>query len=447
MSANFELESIASTSRHCWTATIVELALDAIRLAVAFASLYVATAAAQVSGQPEQREEAPRLEEIEAGEAPGDFVAAPETPGEEGPPRGLTIALGAGIGYDDNVFRTESDTNSDFFWSVRPNVYLDGAFGKHGYRLGYEGDYRAYFDFTSEDFYDQRLLGRVNFDLTRKVDFNLAGHVRWGHDDRGGIGVRTVGSTDLDLWREELVRAELVVGREITRAQIIPWVEYSRLRYLNNDQSSRDYDRHTFWIRGRWRFTPRFWGIAETGISTIDYTDPNNDLDRTEPGLLAGFGWDATAKTSGEILVGVSAQDFDDSSLGSSSNFTYDGRVYWSPKPYSKFTAYARREYLDDASGQGDGTIIADTGGVRWRHAFSERLELDTGIEHTRADYDSGREDQYLSFDMALVRGLNRWLDVAAIWEHTRRDSNEAGFDFEDNTVLLELRAHFSRSL
>ena len=87
---------------------------------------------------------------------------------------------------------------------------------------------------------------------------------------------------DLDKWFEYRATAELVVGRAITRAQITPRVEFSGMRYLNNNQSIRDYDRQDFRLRGRWRFNPRFYGLAEGGFANINHLDPANALDRTE---------------------------------------------------------------------------------------------------------------------------------------------------------------------
>lgn len=454
-STDNRLGSIASTSRHCEVAKCVTRVLDLIRLAVAIALLQGSVAFAQdETGPLEPVAPAEGFYPLEPMEPPLPPADSPEgspdapLPGEAqfGTLRGLTLGLTTGLGYDDNVFRTQSDTKSDFFWNLQPSAYLDGGFSKHSFRLGYEGDYVHYFDYDSEDFYDQRFLGRLNLDLTRQVDLNLSGYVWYGHDARGSIGTRVIGSRELDLWRENLVRAELVVGREITRAQVIPFVEYATVRYLNNDQSDRDYNRQTFGVFGRWRFTPKFWGLAETGYSTYDHLQSTNGLDREEFNFLVGFGWDATAQTSGEVAVGWLTRDFDDSSRTTTTDPTYDIRINWTPKPYSKFTGYARRESIEDASG-GVGSLLADTFGLRWNHAFTERLSLETGIDYTLAIYDSPRRDKYFTYDLGVFYTLNRWLQAGGRYEHTSRHSNVPGIDYQDNLFLLELRGSFEHSL
>jgi hypothetical protein len=236
------------------------------------------------------------------------------------------------------------------------------------------------------------------------------------------------------------LKAELVYGREITRAQLIPWVELSGIRYTNNNQSIRDYDRQDYRLRGRWRFNPRFYGLAEGGIARIDHLDASNSLDRSESDIMVGFGWQATAKTSGEVLVGMLNRDFDDPSRGSSNDLDWDARIHWSPKPYSRVTAFTRRTSREDASG-GVGTFLADTLGVRWSHGFSQTLELDTNLEFTRADYDSPRTDDYWRLDLRVTQAITRWLDFGATYQFLGRRSNIPGLDYDDHKILLELRA------
>ena len=108
-----------------------------------------------------------------------------------------------------------------------------------------------------------------------------------------------------------------------------------------------------------------------------------------------------------------------------------DARIHWMPKPYSKVTAYTRRTSREDASG-GVGTFLADAFGARWRHAFTQRLELDTTLEYTVADYDSPRKDKYLRWDIGLTQSLTRWLDIGVSYQYLGRRSNTPGLDYDD---------------
>ena len=424
--------------------------LETFRPAVAIALLWAHCAWAQDEVQAVQPVDGIRLD---LSDRPAPYSTAITAPAVDIAPQSvavdsstveagvLSLRLATGIGYDTNVFRTQFDASSGSFWNIRPGIIFNGVAGKHSYVLGYEGDYRQYFDFSTEDFYDHRVFANANLDLTRKVDVNLSGQVWWGHDPRGSMGARVINLSDLDTWRESRVRAALIYGREITRAQITPWMEYTQMRYLNNNQSDRDYNTGELGARGRWRFNPRFFGLAQASVANIEHLDPSNGLDRRESNFLVGFGWDATAKTSGEILIGVLNQDFDDPARGDTSNFDWDASIFWSPKPYSKVTAFTRRTAREDPSG-GEGTFLANTLGVEWRHAFTQRLELNTGLEYSLANYyNSPRRDKYLAYDFGLTRSFARWFELRASYQYLGRRSNIPGLNYNDNMFLLELRA------
>lgn len=426
-------------------------ALVITRPAVAVALLWAACAWAQGEQQPvdsirldvqEQYDPNPNAVTTLQSTATAQPAVPAEAPGAF---RDISISLTTGIGYDDNVFRTERDTKDDFFWVLQPRAYLNGLVGKHSYVLGYEGDYATYFNYGSEDFYDHRIFGNGTVDISRKLDLDLGAQYWWGHDPRGSLGNRIFVPGDLDTWQQYGFDASLVIGREITRAQIIPSVKLSGRRYTNNDQSIRDYDRQDYGLRGRWRFTDRLYGLAEFGYAVINHLDAGNLLDRTETQLLAGVGWQATAKTSGEAMFGILNRDFDNPLYGSSNNPTWDIRVHWAPKPYSKVTLYTDRSSEENAGGVG--SFLADTYGVEWRHAFTQRLELNTGVDYTVAEYDSPRVDKYLGFDIRLTYGLTRWLDVSGVYRYLGRRSNVSGLDYDDQAVLLELTAGLEHNL
>ena len=433
-------------------ATNARKLLGIVRLAVAIAVLWANPAWAQLAQQPVQgintqvtgqyNEKSSAIGAVQTGQG----ETANDGGRDSGPLRGISLRLSAGVGFDDNVFRTESNTSDDFFWEIRPAVYFHGGFGKHGFSLGYEGVFVRYFEFGNQDFDNHRVFAEAGLDLTRKLNLNLNGEVRLGHDPRGGVGTCLICSPTPDTWRAYRVGADLVIGRAISRAQIIPGIEYSGIRYTNNGQSNRDFDRQDYRLRGVWRFTPRLSGIAEGGYAIVDHLDPNNGLDRTETDLLGGIGWQATAKTSGEILIGTLVQDFDDPARGSSRDFNWDARVHWAPKPYSKVTLFTSRRSQEDAAG-GVGNFLADTVGSGWRHGFTERLVMTADVDYTLAKYSTGRRDKYLAFQIGLTHKLTRWLDIDAQYRYLNRRSNIPGINYDDNMLLLSLTVGLEHGL
>lgn len=434
------------------------LAIDADKLlglsrpAVAIALLWAGLAWAQTAQQPVPSVNTRVTEQYNAnantlGSArTGTDTDSNAVAQEPGPLRGIVLLLSAGMGYDDNVFRTETNTADDFFWMVRPSIHFLGGLGRHGYGFGYDGVYVNYLEYSNQDYYNHRLFADVALDLTRKLDLNLNGAVNWGHDPPGAIGTCLVCSATPDTWQSYLAGAELVIGRAISRGQIIPTMEFSGVRYTNNGQEIRDFDQQAYGLRGRLRLTPRLSAIAQGNYAIVDHTDPNNGLDRTVTSLLGGVAWEATAKTSGEILIGTLIQDFDDPAQGESNNFNWDVRAFWDPEPYSRVTLFTSRRSQEDAAG-GIGHFLADTYGAGWRHGFSERLIMSTNVDYTVAEYTSGRRDTYSTFGIEFTHTLNRWLDISAQYQYLNRRSNIPGINYDDNTILLKLTTALEHSL
>jgi hypothetical protein len=431
-------------------ATYAKKLLDVFRPAVAIGLLWANSVCAQIENQQGQQVELRVTDEHasngnpvkqrQPGAAPGDSSGT-----GEGPLRGLSLGLSAGAGYDDNVFRTENNTRNDTFWLVRPAAYFDFAAGKHGFRLGYEGEYRHYTEHSTENFDDHLLFGTAGFDLSRRLDLNLGLRGHYGHDPRGSLGARLIVPGDLDKWFEYRASADFVIGRAISRAQIIPNIEFSGVRYLNNNQSIRDFDRQDARLRGIWRFNPRFYGIAEGGIANINHLDSRNTLDRTETDFLVGFGWQATAKTSGEALFGILYRDYTSAVNAQDSSPTWDIRVHWAPEPYSKLTAYTLRTSRENA---GDvGNFLSDSYGLRWNHGFTRRLNLLSSIDYTVAEFNTLRRDNYVTFDIALTYQFTHWLGAGVSYQYLNRRSNIPGVDYDDQMFLIELTAAMNRAL
>jgi len=431
-------------------ATYAKKLLDVFRPAVAIALLWANSVCAQIETQAGQPVELRVGQEYATNRDPANQgqqgAQDRDSSGRGGGPlRGITLRLSTGVGYDDNVFRMTNNTRSDTFWLVRPAAYFDFAAGKHGFRLGYEGEYARYTEHSTEDFNDHRLFATAGFDLTRKLDLNLGLQGYYGHDPRGSLGSRLIVPGDLDRWFEYRASADLVIGRAITRAQIIPSIEFSGVRYLNNNQSIRDFDRQDVRLRGSWRFNPRFYGIAEGGLANINHLDSRNTLDRTETDFLVGFGWQATAKTSGEALFGILYRDYSNAVNADNSSPTWDIRVHWAPKTYSKFTAYTRRSSRENA---GDvGNFLADSYGLRWTHGFTRRISLVTSIDYTAADFNTSREDEYLTFDLGLTYQFTRWLGAGVSYQYLNRRSTLPGIDYDDQRYLLEVTVGMDRVL
>jgi len=364
--------------------------------------------------------------------------------------RGLAMRVTGGLRIDDNVLRTDRDTQRDTIMALRPSVLLDGRIGKHDLSLGYSADIARYQRLSKENRFDHSLLAQANLDLDRRLKVDLQSGLELGSDPRGDLGSRVDAPGGPDRWRRHLVAGDVTLGRRIARAQIGLGYEVSGQRYTDNDQQSRDFDRRALRVSGRYNLGPRLSLVSEgTGVWT-GYLDPASDLDSREYSALGGVAWEATAKTSGEIKVGVQHRDFYAPGVSSIGGFTWDLRLEWAPRSYSRFSAYSSRSTTDSAFRAGDvesSPATSDLIGVRWRHGLSERLSFEAGAERTLAAFDGGGDDEFISLSASVNFRADRRLNLFAEWGFSSRSSALPDGDYEAGTVFIGITTEFDRML
>lgn len=361
---------------------------------------------------------------------------------------GLKLEMTLGARHDDNVLRTETSRRSSMIAVAKPKVVMAGRVGRHGFELGYDGDYGRYLDEANENYTDHEFIGDAELRLTRRLRVLLDNGLEFGHDRRGDVGSRLVGAAEPDRWRHHHAGGEVIFGRASakvlrTRAEVAGSYEVSGIRYQNNNQSGRDYDVRDIGLRGRYNVGSRLSLVTDAGLTFIDYLDPSVPLDSREASILVGVAWEATAKTSGEVKVGRFQRDFFDPSQQDSSGIDWDARVQWTPKTYSVLSLYALRDSVE--SGQGGGSAVVDKFGGRWVHGLTKKLTLEGFGQLTQSDFGSARSDDLVDLEAALSYQLSRWATVRGGLEHSFRDSTAAGADFDNSVVFLEFVARFDR--
>ncbi len=360
----------------------------------------------------------------------------------------LALELSVATQYDDNVLKSSANEESSLIFKTRPKVMAEGRLGRHDLRLGYQGEYAHYADISDEDYFDHELIADADLRVSRKLKVSLDTGLFYGHDRRGDISSRLTASPDPDRWRRHHAGINATFGRAWasvlrTKAGFGIGFQQSGNRYLNNNQGARDYDRQSFALKGRYNLGPKFSLVADAGLSFTDYTDPATPLDSRETSALVGVAWEATAKTTGEVKIGVLERDFDDSSQRDFSGANFDVKLGWSPRSFSTFTAYASRDTSD--TGQGGGSAVVDTAGLRWRHGFSSRLVADAGFQFQQADFESNREDDLFQFDVATTYRLNRFVQLRGGFEYLTRDSSDPTADYDNSIVFIELNVSLER--
>ncbi|WP_084144301.1 outer membrane beta-barrel protein [Ferrimonas kyonanensis] len=358
----------------------------------------------------------------------------------------FTPQLSAGIGYDDNTAYSSGSGIDSWFWEVTPEFLVHAGNEVSGYKIGYLLTDGNYFDSSEDDYTDHRFKVDVNHQFTRRhrIDFNYT-YFR-DHEARG-TGITEGRGESFDTVAEfNLHDASIIYGFGVPSATINADFElgFYDKDYTNLEAISqfRDYDS----IRAR---TTLYWRLGAKSSLLLEWNGEDKGYDRNAVGetsrdsvdqqLLAGFKWDATSKTSGEVKIGYEDRNFDDGSREDFSGVAWQAAIDWLPRTYSKFT-FETGARAKDPDTFGD-YVEEQTYGVNWQHQWRQRFSTSARIRYVDDSYTGiDRDDERLEASVGATLVWRRWLSTELVYRYAEQDSNIQLVTYDKNVFLVSMR-------
>jgi len=381
----------------------------------------------------------------------GGLLLAPALNAQDLGEGGLSYGMAAELSYDDNIFRSESQEVDSIILQASP--FITGTLYNKGntYQATYRLNYAEYFD-SSDDSYDEHIFSvDINHRFTSRhairalVRHSLLNEQRGtGFSEEPNILVDSPDSFDVTDY--ELT---YLLGAQTSDIRF----ELSANRNeLNFDSSyvgdTRDYSATQLGALMRYRIGARTDFLLEYRNLDIKYDNTPLDfsgqpvnLDSDEDYYLVGLGWDISAKTKGEVKVGHSSRDYNNSDF-SSSNFHWEVELSWRPKSYSEFIVNTGRESLETF---GSGRFInVEKHTVTWNHAWSARLSsrIEAGLLEDSYE-ESSRVDDRTFWQLGLVYELFNWASLGAGFKYNENDSTFSQVDYEQNIFYINTSIQF----
>lgn len=361
------------------------------------------------------------------GHEVGDFLVFP--------------SVGATGVYDDNIFATDTNRESDYIALVEPSLYVETR--QDG--LAVEGLVAAraylYMDNPSQDEveFDAQVDARQRVSESGEINGGLAflrqvidrGDV----EDGGGTGDPRI--------------AYRYIGELGYEASPGPWIYGvdGSVRYSDfidqSDKNRTNYDLEG--VLGYWA-TPNLMPYAEPYLELVEYDDSvdRNGFDRSaqRAGVRAGALYEFGDLLTLDGTVGASRWEFDDARFDNEWVWSADALAGWNVTPVTtvKFGA-GRDEVNTTLAGSSLKTVNTVRLGVE--HAFLPHVMAFADAEFSNVDFkDVGREDDDTTLAVGASYLISRMFWVSAGYTYDQRDSNVPA-DYERNMVWLSLQANF----
>jgi len=363
----------------------------------------------------------------------------------------LEAGLGSRLWFTDNMYRSDDNETDAMGVVIDPSaaVVYSPAYGK--YTLGYEGQAASYDTVDEDNYFDSQVFLTGDLQPLSRHRFEFDARYKHGHDAFGSN--RTEGLTlrdrELDIWDETGLALKYTFGQREAMLNLyaragITDKEYdtNRTEPSNPAFGTRFLDYGATLLGGGviYRLSAKTRLVLDLEQQELDYDlDFTPAFDGDLQRALVGLRWLATAKTSGEALVGYYARNFDDNAREDVSGIDWQVRVDWLPRSRSRLSLttgrLVRETYL-----LGEDFIYEQYLQLGWRQDWSQRLYSETELGYFQHQFEgTARDDDSLAGRATVYYRLTRRLTAKGGIEHSNRDSSATSLDYDRNVIFTGL--------
>jgi hypothetical protein len=370
--------------------------------------------------------------------------------------------MGVAEMYTDNVFRTNTNKQSDFFHTLSPGIQAQLPFAdRHMFLVDYRTNIQYYERNPSNNVQDQTASGRFRFDFPGGLKLDLQGEHKLGHDPRGS-------AVDIQALEVNKWTANSVVGQaEYLGAQagLLLRLQSVRWNYLNNNQALiRDRLSNYASLTFLGNLGAKTYALANVGAGQEIY-DENKNLDSAIYLVSGGLRWELSALTYGEIQAGYqylkfsnpatrhpgSVLDLFQRDRDAFSSFFLAGNLNWTPTPLLLVSLQGYRTIQQTAVA---GTLFFVATGVNLSliHQVTDQIALTANLGYEVDDFsgslaaggeETKRSDTLKNIAVGVTYRAVEW--VGASFQYVLEDRSSAIdlFAYRANTFTVAVEALF----
>lgn len=368
------------------------------------------------------------------------------------PPSERPVSIEAGVeisgGYSDNIFATRESEVDDFLFLVRPTLALTLRSDESRLTLRSEGEVGRHADFSSED-YEDWLIGldgrlRASSELTL-----LAGsEFQWEHENRNSPDAVT---------GEVPTRYQRGYGYAAAQYRRSGWSarfagSLTSLNFRNVggtagtiNNEDRDRVQGEFAARLGFGVAPSLQLFVQGNYDERDYDSALDDFgfhrDSRGLGLVAGIRRTVSNRLVAELFAGHLSQAYRDPRLADVRAIDFGGLIEWTG-PAGLTATFRLDRSVEETTLPGASSFLLTAGSLGLTAAPHPRLQA--GAALTGAHYDF-RGVARTEFVTGVELWGRYWLDphlyLGINYHFGQRASDAAGFDYDENRLMLRLGA------
>ena len=352
--------------------------------------------------------------------------------------------------YNDNVFATKNDTDSDFGAILSPQVNVNSNWSRHALNFAAGATGVAWADHDQNNYLDAfaSTTGRLDIQRSDIVSGTLKfSRLHDGRDNPDSNQGNANTDNEGNLVRYYQGLADTQYRHNFNRIYTVVGGGVERLKYIDNgqnsDESRRDRTEYGARTRVGYQISPRLGTFVQGNYSYRDYDTNDEGQDRTSWGYRASVGTtvDITGLIFGEMSIGYSERNYDSSQFKDSSGVGADGSLTWNVTPLTSIILNASSGILEttvEVDGEPASGNLQNTVGIDVTHELLRNVLLNANAGYIRADYEGvSRTDNIFNAGLGASYLVNRNLSLNATYEFTTRNSDAGGDEYTANVALV----------
>lgn len=351
--------------------------------------------------------------------------------------------------YNDNIFATSNNEESDFITGVSPGIKVNSLWSRHSLNLHANLDQYWYASNSSENRTDWNVGTDGRLDVRR--DTNLIGSMSYAqlHEDRGAATAPTSAAEPSEY---KLFDAKLGLNQAFNRITAGLTGTYDNFDYSNVrsfagpliDQDDRDRSEYVGSLKVGYMVSPDTNVYAQGSLNKRDYrqSPPVVTVDRNSDGYAAVVGSDfkLARLVQGGAYVGYQSQSYDNPAFSNDSGIAYGANVNWYVTPLTT-VRLTGASTIEEAAFGGASGYNAKTVDLGVDHELMRNIILTGDVGYENDDFGNiSRKDDVFTAGLGVNYLLNQFLAVGVKYNLTDRNSNNPGTDFTRNSIGITLR-------
>jgi len=337
--------------------------------------------------------------------------------------------------YNDNIFATPTNTDSDWVTTITPGIKLLLPFRMHQFDLEYNAVINRYLDFTSENTTSHNASAKADFKLGSLFGLKLSDAFSRGHEPRDSSQTGFIEKYDTNA-------ASLSTSYQLANRSKVQ-LDYTRTTWDFDTSTYRSRDEDLVAAYLFYRFLPKTSAFVEYNYKNIEYDEQTSDLDNTVNSVFLGLMWDITANTKGTIKGGYNRKDYAAHGVSSLSTWGASIDIDHAFSDYTSMKIVGQR-VINEATLLGTSYFVTTGAFAEVTHKFTYKISGVARASYGVDDFSNAippdikaRKDRTVLGGFGLKYKFTDWLEFIIDYNYRDRNSNIDFYDVTENTYSV----------